>query len=427
MEILKQPLSLDDKAKSYLHFGYLPFGNIPGWLLEIWKLDIQNHNYTIEEASSIFDCVFDSLVNETNSQRYIVPLSGGWDSRAILGGLLERVGASKIETISFGAPGQLDYDLGKKIAESFGVKHHALDLRTIKISWEELLKYVKISPWTYNLDAMFNSICRNLISDEYSSVWIGFLGDPLTGSHISNVAVTLPVEKFIEKQKRINSCQILNPYSVSKLNISSSVNNSKYVNDMLDFGIRQLRCIAPIVLPEGGWNSWDPVIGTEKNGAKIIAPFTNRQWAKFWLFAPKSARLGQNLYLKMLKSKFDKLFALPSKYSLGVPESANFQYIIKKINHSIRCRTQRHIPQLGVYSRVMENYLEFNEIFRKRTDYKEILYSAFDYLKTKDIVPWLNLDDIRNKHLKRQINCADAFIVLIGLAANLVVEEMENS
>ncbi|MFP3354824.1 hypothetical protein R0K04_26075, partial [Pseudoalteromonas sp. SIMBA_153] len=81
-----------------------------------------------------------------------------WDSRILLGAAIERIGKDRIRTVSFGNPGQLDYDIGKAIASAFGVKHYSLELYDIKVSWEKVLNSVEKAPWSYVPDGLFNQI-----------------------------------------------------------------------------------------------------------------------------------------------------------------------------------------------------------------------------------------------------------------------------
>ncbi|WP_343089281.1 hypothetical protein [Methanocalculus natronophilus] len=57
-------------------------------------------------------------------------------------------------------------------------------------------------------------------------------------------------------------------------------------------------------------------------------------------------------------------------------------------------------------------------MFRTREDYQATLAAAFSYLKDEEVVPWLDLDLLRDEHMRR--DHWDAFCVLIGLAANMV-------
>ena len=56
--------------------------------------------------------VFKAAFENVSEGHHIVPLSGGLDSRAILGGLLDAGLKDQITTVTFGTLGTWDYDIG---------------------------------------------------------------------------------------------------------------------------------------------------------------------------------------------------------------------------------------------------------------------------------------------------------------------------
>ncbi len=410
---------------NYLNFGYIPSQECPAWLNN--ELGISDEfDYSIQGAAQIFDKIFNDLVAKYPNKKHLVPLSGGWDSRAILGALLERIDKNMIETVTFGALGQLDYDIGIKVAKWAGIKYNVLNLKDIQFTWNTILDSVKDSPWTYVPDGLFNEYSRIKFSDEQTIIWSGFLGDPLAGSHLSDGCINSTVSHFVKKQKRISNYSLV-PFKEFSFDFLSSITNNYYYaqDDWLDLTIRQSYCIAPIVLPIQWLNKLDNYISIEKNGAVVIAPFAEKGYINYWLNAPRELRLNQKLYIKMLHAKFPELFTLPSKYSLGLPRDAQFRYTLKRYTGAIVRRVQRKVPWLGLRTIAHQNYLDYDIMFRVRSDYKETLKTAFDYLKENNITPWLNLDQMRNDHMKKKKDYGSAFCLLIGLAANLKVNYKE--
>lgn len=420
-------MDINDKVNTYLYFGYLPPENFAKSILNIWEIEERKFEYSIAGAIAKFDSLFDKLSSTCYHNKIIVPISGGWDSRAILGALLERFETKNIETVSFGVPGQLDYDIGRVVSKSCKVKHNALDLRSIKLTWSAIVESAKVAPWTYMPDAYFNSICRKKATNSQSSIWIGFLGDPLAGSHIPDTDQHDLADYFVTKQKKVPS--VFLPERGFIPSISDQIvkySGHKFLSDVLDICIRQSECIAPIVLPVEKWVNWDAFVGFETNGAQVIAPFADRDWAQYWLFAPAKLRKNQKLYLEMLNEKYNKLFSLPSKSTFGVLPNKKALIKISKLNHAIRRRIQTKFPQFRIQSVVKENYMNFDEAFRNRTDYQETASEAFDYLKKHEFIPWFNIDEVWNDHITRKKNYGHALFVLIGLAANLAAEENIN-
>lgn len=397
----------------YLYFGYLPPKEYPAWLEDIVKND--NHEYTIQGAIKIFDETFDKLVEMFSDKKYIVPLSGGWDSRAILGALLDRVDKIKIETVSFGQPGQLDYDIGIQVAKWAGVKSHGINLSEIDFNWNSILQSVKQSPWTYVPDAWFNHIARIKFSQKNNIIWSGFLGDALSKAHLNEYSTINSQDRFLVENLRIKDYYLPN-YDFEPISSLIHPVVLKMSND--DF-------LAPITLPIQSYKSFEDCISQETNGAVVIAPFAEKDYMNYWLYAPRELRLNQKLYLKMLHSKFPELFMLPSKYNLALPLDAKFRYSLKRYIRAIVRRIERKAPWLGLRSTAHLNYLDYNLMFRTRSNYKATLQTALDYLKENNITPWLNLDKMNSNHMKKKKNYGNVFCLLIGLAANLKVNYKE--
>lgn len=170
------------KINDYLWYGYLPSCEASSLGLVKESQEIVNPDWSPRGASEQLDHLFDKLVDATDPP-HCVPLSGGWDSRIILAALRKRLNRDEIFCISFGCPGQLDYDIGKNIADSVGVQHYPVNLNNIEVTWEGLKKSVTKSAWTYVPDGYVQQAMFSIAEKINSTLWIGFLGDPLTGGH----------------------------------------------------------------------------------------------------------------------------------------------------------------------------------------------------------------------------------------------------
>ncbi len=416
------------QINQYLWCGYLPPDKFPTWIADCVTPAATDNEYSPHEAAGRFDALFDALVEQSSSRCHVIPLSGGWDSRAILGALLERTDSDQIVTVTFGVLGQLDYDLGKMVADSVGVEHHAFDLRTVDFTWDAIRESVAASPWTYVPDSYFNSLTRNRFSNSSDIIWSGFLGDPLAGSHLSELPI-LPrkqIISFSSKQRRGKTHQLCSPdFSFTDALPHPDRELSITYGDALDLGIRQACAIAPIVLPIQKWENWGSIVGKERNGAQLIAPFADSAWAGYWLSAPREVRKGQKLYLEMLNLKFPELFSLPGKANYGTRWDHGVRSMLRKGCYFLCSQMQRRMPWLGIRSSLMANYLDYDEMFRSREDYQATLWAAFEYLKESRVVPWLDLDALREEHMRRRKDHGDAFLVLLGLAANCVENPLE--
>lgn len=416
---------LNKLIAEYLTFGYSLPKKFPSWIDSCITNDTKGNRYDIDEVNELFDLIFDKLLSKYVSKKHIVPLSGGWDSRVILGALLERVDKKSIETVTYGVPGQLDYEIPKKIAHWADIKHHAIDLNHVPFKWKLMLDEAKNSPWTYMPDCYFNKIARiHLNSDHRAIVWSGFLGDPLFGSHLTifENKTELALNEYLESQVRVNQFSYWDTFNDETSELFDVQNKSKLNNiDLFDIGIRQHNCIYPIISPSIKWEGWKACIGEEENGNKVIAPFIHPHWAGYWLQCPTRLRLDCSLFRDSMKNKFPELFSLPSKSHLGFRPDEKVKYQARRIEYGIRRRLHKKFPKLEIAPQSNNNYLDYDDAFRYRDDYQETLQIASSYLKKIDAVPWIDLDKLWNEHIKQNENHGEAFQILIGLAANLQV------
>ena len=126
--------------------------------------------------------------------------------------------------------------------------------------------------------------------------------------------------------------------------------------------------------------------------------------------------------------KFPELFSLPGKSDRRFHLDSRMAYLGRKIIHHFFLRPiQNNAPWLRMRTSLMRNYLDYDEMFRTREDYRAALETAFNYLKDNNIVPWLDLDQLWKEHMQFRKDHGDAFLVLIGLAANLLEDPFKEN
>ena len=419
----------------YLWAGYLPPHHFTNEVFEYPEKSAVEYGYSTSEVSKIFDSIFSSIYDNSPSSNHIIPLSGGLDSRAILGALLDRVDPKKITTVTYGAPGQLDYEIGQSVAKYANVKHHAIDLRKVSISWESILESVQLSPWTGVPDAFFNQYALKQYSSEGDLIWTGFLGG-LTGdfmlkSEDEDVEDDASIiDSFIQRERRVSIRALCSEEYDPALFVGHDVRNKQTripLGGYLHYAIHNSCYTAPIVAPLGRWKNWCNELGVLENNAKVIAPFANPEWAAYWLYSPRSVRKGSDLFYRMLKEKYSNLFLIPGKQNYWEMKEKNISNQTKRIFNSLKSRAQEHMPWMRLRAYHGKNYLDFDYMFRTRKDYQEVLDTAIKYLLVHNSTPWLDISELRNDHMKYRRNYGDIFCVLIGLAANLKVNLFERS
>jgi hypothetical protein len=419
---MNNSLSLKKTINDYLHYGYLPPEEIPRFFLKLKKESTPE--YSVKTVSDLLDNIFKDLFSEySNIESCIVPISGGWDSRVLLGMALKHFSPERIKTYTFGVPGQLDFEIGKKVAKKAGVKHQAINLYDIQITWEGLLGSVEESPWTYVPDSFFNKYCYRLISQGNDIVLSGFMGDPLTGGHKYLQNDKDVVEYFAKQQSVIRSQKITSKdyhpsFSLPKLPESNIFSR----HQLLDLGVRQACCITPIISSKRVWEAFGDSLGQIRNtNAQLLTPFARKDWIQYWVDAPEEVIEKQKLYLQVLEDKFPILSRVPSKNYYGAKKANGLNYYLKRKAYHGQILLNQNFPAIFSEPVHMLNYLNFSFAFRERDDYKTVLNTAIQFLRKNSIVPWLDLHRYLHEHRTRENDHSKLFLLLIGLALNLSV------
>lgn len=418
-------LSLDRNIiNDYLYFGYLPRKFNSDLINEVKEKVISpvKEEDLLDMAFFYLKRSFENSITRAGSfDNCLLPISGGWDSRFLLALSCENIERNKIKTVSFGCPGQLDFDIGCLIAKTMKLDHYELNLLDVELSWEKLKESVGYSPWTRVPDAFFNRLAVSSIHNNSKDIlFSGFMGDPLTGGHLDTAKdVEQIYTNFLSKQ-RISKTFWLPESNYKPRDAVESIELSDNIplSVALDVGIRQSNCILPIVTPNRDWNTWGSYMGRFPSmSVDVYSPFCDIDWVKLWLSIPNEYKVKQKLYLDLLKEKYFSFYCLPSKYSLG--STSKTGYLSRKVSRKILTLLDKYNGKHQLRYRSELNYLDFSYAFRYRDDYKSVLFAAIKYLKANDATPWLNLDSIVKEHMQGKNNHSNAFLTLIGLALNL--------
>jgi hypothetical protein len=412
---------------AYLYFGYRPApGDDLAWVSAPCAEAVPDRAYTPSEAGRLLDAVVDALLRARPSGgRCVIPLSGGRDSRILLGAVMERVDREEIVTVTFGTPGQLDFEIGRHLARHFGLAHHALDLSAVELTWDALLDAARASPWSYVPDGYVNRLAVSRVAcSPRDAVWSGFLGGSLTKAPFARAATWQEAtDRFVVSQRRVPHLWLPPPgYDPRRALPPWPDGAAVTYGDLLNLGVRQARCIASILTPRSTWRAWGGVMGRlPATGAAVLAPFAAKDWATYWLQAPDHAKRGQRLYRRMLEYRFPELAAMPGKASRGLSPRNRLGAFCMRAQGVVRRQIHRRWPRLPIRSRAIDNYVDYQAAFRNRKDYIAVAEQALEVLARQDAVPWLDLDRLWQQHRRGRRDHAKALLVLLGLAVNLEV------
>lgn len=420
-------MNKDDMVLStFLFYGYLPKipDNVLGQPWAQYAIDPQNRDVSLgllisENENDLVSrgvAIFRDMFRTVPKGTHVVPLSGGLDSRAILGGLLDAGLKKDIIAITYGTPGSLDYEIPVLLCKEVGIRHEKVDLTKSEISYDFDESSSDNNHWLF-FDAEFRKqITRKFGRD--AIYWSGFMGDPLAGSHslpVPSQSWEKACSEFVRHNKFVHSVRLWHPdFQPEVVLPSQPIFEGRLLNydDQLDFAIRQMSCIKPVVMQEPYY--WQ-------------APLLNSEWVHFILSVPHRYRLKQYLYRRILQTSYPKLFSLPTKNDCGLSVCSPdwIIYLQKKLVFK-GFRTCASIlasimsGKLIVLNndRPMVNYIDFDETLRTSKGVREIIYSYIMDLKDRRITNWLNLDLVWNQHIKRFANHGDALFLLAALELN---------
>jgi len=396
---------------SFLLFGYFLDYKGTG-LVSAPQTDINKYkdcslNELIEIGSDLIIEIFkDEFV--PNSQ-HLIPLSGGYDSRAILAGLLKFTESRNIKTYTYGIPGSYDFDIARKIAKLYGLHHYEIDFEKHNFTLDSLLDASK----------RFRHQTLLFFHPDYISIkemfgdhmyWSGFLGGSFNGTLRSLKWSTPDTDKQLIKERFLKD----NLYVQSVFLSSEPMENLTVLLDGCDINIDNLNLYEKLDLFNRQAKYTGPHVCPE--GFNMIIPFGSSKWQNFICSIPVKFKIDMILYKKILLNTFPELFSLPTKNELGFAlGSSNLVQFLKKAEYKL-------ISYLGMKSYVMRkrgNYFDINWFIRNNKNMKEIVINALENLKKRNIVPWVDFEMLTSRHFREEADYGDALQTLASLELNL--------
>ncbi|OCH40309.1 7-cyano-7-deazaguanine synthase [Vibrio cyclitrophicus] len=401
----------------YLYFGYTDneFQLVD---YDVLKANA-DHDYSKDGSVKVWNelvCRIIALIKPCKG-KIIVPISGGWDSRILLCAIVKHIDRSKIVAYTFGSHGQLDFDIGRKLCRKLNVEHKEIDLATVNFSWHELVESAKTLHPTYLHEAIFNKYCQDTLLTPDDILVSGFMGDAITGGHLSTKKTeSEKLQEFTRRQRKIKSIKLWDKNYTPNFQGKNIAIEGLDSSELLDIYFRQRNCIYPILF--GGNANFSFGIKTiTKNNKTILHPFLDEKWVNYWLNSPIELKRNQNRYLFILDECYPDVVGFPSKYSFGYDANKVASIFIKKSTIRLFNKINNLFPSLKINNNALENYYPLDYLYRKSDSHYNLWQESSRFLKSNNIVPWLDLNKIHSDHLEYKANYGEALQHLVNLAA----------
>ncbi|WP_170297225.1 asparagine synthase-related protein [Georgenia thermotolerans] len=302
-----------ERIQKYLAFGFVPtYPDEPLTLLADWsrrpKLradEVDVGDLVRAGVTALHSAIEQCAERGPGTGQQVVLLSGGLDSRAILGGLLEHFDRSEVVAATFGMPGERDYDFAAAVAAAAGVRHERLETASVEWTTEGLVGSVlaRHLPLPFPFGQRYLSYLLHTRLGRENTFWDGLCGDAVSGDWAPAEDEVWDWPSAVEDFLKVHLLPGTAPLLPDTFDPAADIPTEPFhpaelltFPEQLDHGVRQ-RCYT----------------GTRRlRDYRINTPFLTGAWLDFMLSAPPRYRYDQHLYKEVLKAAFPRLFSLPT-------------------------------------------------------------------------------------------------------------------
>lgn len=282
-----------DRAESYLRDLLLPAA----------ALAPQGHR----PMHDVLEEVVSGIIETAGTERIVIPLSEGLDSRAILAAALRTTDKRRLICVTFGRQSHPDVVGARTVCAALGIEWRWIDVGTIDWNVSEMVlgvgsAYQRLRSYASQAVVRLQHVEREIGRDAF--YLSGYFGDAITGGHLANKELNgrRSVDAFLIK----NATQLVSvTYDVEGLagallgyaeRMHKALGGVWNVteSDLLDWGFRQGMRI------KGSVCAYD----------RVAMPFEDPRWIRYWLDQPLSERLSQLRYKRELRARYPDVFML---------------------------------------------------------------------------------------------------------------------
>lgn len=331
VEAMDNRATIDWNMAPYmLRFGYLPYDRTP--LAEVRSVRSGETLHCLPEqnkieradllpprreprdvpASEIHDALREAVVRDIGSrERIIVPISGGMDSRVLLGLALKFLPRDAIQTLTFGYPGSLDFQIGTRVARELGVRNIALhmDPRALSDMAAENFAYGEGMYWSapeYPVRPLLEAL------PERSLILSGYIGDLVFGSYEEE---TEPASAVAARDLLFEAVALLSAEAVLRLLPGSKTGYDELVRTLP----RPVELYEASIYHSHLMNRTNFSLFVHQQKCCYATPFVQANVLKLAYQLPPERRLNEIAFFEMVKEYLPELWKLPLKSSFGYP------------------------------------------------------------------------------------------------------------
>jgi len=409
MDFEKLNLNRDD-ILYFLNCGY--FANYEN---KCYSIDFNNIDKRLYSNRSLGELVYlgsnileKSIQKRVSPGNCLVPLSGGLDSRLILGFLMKIIPSENIKTVTFGIPGTYDFEIGNYIAKKLKTNHLSINLNDYPPSKKDLFTDSKAMQSQCYL---FCNPPLRILYEKYSDhkMWSGFIGDLVSGGfhHYNNCdSVEEAIRSSFNSDKISKSISLENPSNEYLIKNGSFKSVSK---DKMPYFVQAFyhNHVAKLTYPNIIFKDFE-----------FELPFIDKTWFKFINSVDDNYLINQKLYRLICIKTFPELFSYPCKNMSGL--SIRNGMISTTLSNSYS-RINRKFSKYYLTRSKRLNYRDNDWEFRYNKSLRELLKEMLSDFNLRYFGIELDIHDLLRQQSQGFLH-SRIIINLLSLKINLEVK-----
>jgi hypothetical protein len=402
---------IDSEAlRAYLHLGYVPgqhtlFEGVKCKLSSNYSAsDMLNRalrggsEYSPREVKDLLLSYIEKAINFSDVQ--IVPLSGGIDSRIVLGLLSNFVEAKKIQTYTFGVPGTYDFDIPNSVAKYVGTSHRNFAATDTVYNIDGLIRAAKATDANTEI---FHPLVLNRVVDYYgecATYWSGFAGDLVGGGfafkeNMAAVSQLVAYENrgiyFLDKTKAIDECAPLITLG-SKMGGAISFAEACFWENHVE------RYTAHHIF---------------RNDMKVYAPLVSIPFVSYFFSLGNKHRKDKKYFNELFSNLFSDLFEIPTKDYGFIYSRRRYLQIFNRMGFYSRAALWRIMPSFIPHPRA--SYIDMAYAINRRADVRCCIDELLSDLCHRNIVDSRRVKYMLSAHRTGKSNYTKDIINLASL------------
>lgn len=300
--------SLENSVRCLLRFGFPPdFDRAEAYLRELLEPAAALPPQGKRPMHELLEEIVGEIVERSGTDRIVIPLTAGLDSRAILGATLRCVPKERILCVTFGRETDRDVIGARTVCATLGLEWNWTDVAVIP--WSEAGIVEGVGTAFDRFDSYAAQTVVRLMHMEREvgrgALFLsGYLGGVVTGGHLKHEAnrPARAVNAFLTQNATFAELVAfdaealaarLEEFAVAQKPAVRGGHGLTYM-DILDFGFRQALRIRGAVSSYG----------------QVALPFEDPRWVRFWNDQEITDRLRQRRYIQDMRTDYPEVFCL---------------------------------------------------------------------------------------------------------------------